>query len=250
MGSCGDYGGAVLESKARPSLGFDQAVQYLWIESLSYREGSSLLPLIQDPDMTDWKEAVFWQYARRGWQADTPNPVPRKMGELILIMCSDLRPRHSGRILRADPALPLHRVGDGHRHGGRRLAAGLGGQVALLCIIHIDCAQRAGRRPSCTTWCPTRRRTGTLQRRRSCRRPCSHSAPLSMPAGGKLCRSQLPDFTIMNKLFTFAAIELFLVQKFVLCKIYFIHRMNEEQTRKILYWREHRSSRTGGGRCL
>ena len=67
---------------------FDWAVQYLWIESITDREGSSLLPLLmQDPTMTDWKEAVFWQYARRGWQGDTPNPISGKMGELILIMC-------------------------------------------------------------------------------------------------------------------------------------------------------------------
>merc|ERR1712107_937024 len=29
-------------------------------------EGSSLMPLIEDPESSDWKKAVFWQYPRGG----------------------------------------------------------------------------------------------------------------------------------------------------------------------------------------
>ena len=38
------------------------------------REGDSLMPLIQDSVTRDWKEAVFWQYPRKGWQQEA---IPR-----------------------------------------------------------------------------------------------------------------------------------------------------------------------------
>jgi len=42
-------------------------------------EGSSLLPLMDDPLTSDWKEAVFWQYPRGGWKEDNTN-IPECMG--------------------------------------------------------------------------------------------------------------------------------------------------------------------------
>jgi len=44
-------------------------------------EGSSLLPLVVDPDDPEWKDSVFWQYGRRGLHPDTQ--IPRKMGYTI-----------------------------------------------------------------------------------------------------------------------------------------------------------------------
>ena len=40
------------------------------------REGDSLMPLIQDSVTRDWKEAVFWQYPRKGWQQEA---IPRSL---------------------------------------------------------------------------------------------------------------------------------------------------------------------------
>ena len=42
-------------------------------------EGSSLIPLMRDPNLPLWKNAVFWQYPRGG----TENHVPRCMGYSI-----------------------------------------------------------------------------------------------------------------------------------------------------------------------
>ena len=42
-------------------------------------EGSSLIPLIHNPNLPDWKKAVFWQYPRGGVE----NHVPRCMGYSI-----------------------------------------------------------------------------------------------------------------------------------------------------------------------
>jgi iduronate 2-sulfatase len=43
--------------------------------SLLCTEGSSLLPLLQDPDTPGWKEAVFWQYPRGGRLAEHVHSV-------------------------------------------------------------------------------------------------------------------------------------------------------------------------------
>ena len=44
-------------------------------------EGSSLLPLVVNPEEPEWKDAVFWQYGRRGLHPNTQ--IPRKMGYTI-----------------------------------------------------------------------------------------------------------------------------------------------------------------------
>ena len=43
-------------------------------------EGSSLLPLFDEPDRDDWKDAVFWQYPRGSF---TEDDLPTKMGYTI-----------------------------------------------------------------------------------------------------------------------------------------------------------------------
>ena len=43
-------------------------------------EGSSLMPLFEDPDRNDWKDAVFWQYPRGIMTKDN---IPTKMGYSI-----------------------------------------------------------------------------------------------------------------------------------------------------------------------
>ena len=45
-------------------------------------EGSSLMPLIKDPKITKWKDAVFWQFPR-GNKHKYLNNIPRKMGYAI-----------------------------------------------------------------------------------------------------------------------------------------------------------------------
>ena len=44
-------------------------------------EGSSLLPLVTNTEDPDWKDAVFWQYGRRGNHPNTY--IPRKMGYTV-----------------------------------------------------------------------------------------------------------------------------------------------------------------------
>lgn len=43
-------------------------------------EGSTLLPLFEDPDKDDWKDSVFWQYPRGNFTDDN---LPTKMGYTI-----------------------------------------------------------------------------------------------------------------------------------------------------------------------
>ena len=45
-------------------------------------EGSSLMPLFEDPKRKDWKDAVFWQYPR-GHRNETWPRLPTKMGYAI-----------------------------------------------------------------------------------------------------------------------------------------------------------------------
>ena len=43
-------------------------------------EGSSLMPLIKDPQSDSWKDAVFWQFPRGSW---TEEGLPKTMGYSI-----------------------------------------------------------------------------------------------------------------------------------------------------------------------